>query len=117
MRALDMKRGITINAADGAELGKVHEVWAKTSRHGYLPMSLYRLEDYGPITGNQRLFDVDDGYLHIKQGDLLGGSRDLFVPLDRVAKIWSENRATLRAGADACEAWYSATPGPLADAA
>jgi hypothetical protein len=103
MNALDFTTGMTVTDRNGIELGQVIEVWADTP-HGPLGASRYLLSSYGPIGGNEHLFNTGSAYLQVRQGEFLGaGGRDLFVPLHAIHTRDGFGRVTVRHAAEVCE--------------
>jgi hypothetical protein len=111
MIALHVKPGMNIFGQDNVEIGTIKEVWAQTEAHGYLPVSRYLLQDYGPIKGTGQILSMEEGYLQVRSRNS-GGSdpRDLWVPLHAVGQVDMGTTVTLKADAGTYESQFARRP-------
>jgi hypothetical protein len=118
MIALNVAPGMEIFGQDDVKLGTVKEVWAQTESHGYLPVSRFLLQDYGPVRGTSQILSMEEGHLQVRPGNSSGSnSRDLWVPLHAVSHVDTEACVTLKADASTYESYFTRQPEWLEHAA
>ncbi|HEV3312422.1 MAG TPA: hypothetical protein VG815_18070 [Chloroflexota bacterium] len=86
---------VVVQLEDGAEVGVLDEVWARTPGNEYVKRSETTLEDYGSISGNSSWFHTQEGYLDVtrKSGPLM--REHVYVPLRDVLAA-GEDRIMIR---------------------
>ena len=118
MNAIDLTPGMRVYSHDGQHLGTVIEVWAESDLHGLLPRTQHLFSGYGPVGGTEHLFDTDNAYLQVRQGDFLGyGGRDLFVPAPAVFRTDDAGNVLLHTSTEHSENVFAERPATWESAA
>ncbi len=113
--AASIPLGTPVQSQDGESLGQVAEVWAETPAHGYVPASQFAIGDYGPVSGNQQMFEGAAGYMQVRalREMRLENDHDLFIPLSAVREVNPEHGIVLTCRQEECRERYSQRPAEL----
>jgi hypothetical protein len=104
MNTTDFTTGTLVYGQDDELVGEIVEIWAETATHGFLPLTRYLIDDYGPIKGTRELLSTTHGYLQVRNGHFLGmGGRDLWIPLSAVGAQTEPSRVALNIMANVSE--------------